>query len=65
MKKTGLLLAFLALVFQTAATEESGIAKAAGKPLNEIKVDLGPLFVPPFISELYGENIRGHRRLRL
>jgi hypothetical protein len=52
MKRIGLLFLFSAFVFQIAAARESGIAKAAGKPLNEIKVDMGPLFVSPFISEL-------------
>jgi hypothetical protein len=52
MKKPGLLLVFSVLAFQIAAAQESGISKAAGKPLNEIKVDIGPLFVAPFISEL-------------
>lgn len=48
---------FSALVFQIASAQESGIAKNAGKPLNEIKVDVGPLFVPPFISELMERTI--------
>jgi hypothetical protein len=52
MKKLSMLVVFSALVFQIAAAQESGIANSAGKPLNEIKVDMGPLFVPPFISEL-------------
>ncbi|MDR0718480.1 MAG: autotransporter outer membrane beta-barrel domain-containing protein [Treponema sp.] len=52
MKKIGLLFVFSALVFQITAAQESIFAKTAGKPPNEIKVDLTPLFLPPFISEL-------------
>ncbi|MDR2052025.1 MAG: autotransporter outer membrane beta-barrel domain-containing protein [Treponema sp.] len=52
MKKIALLFVFSALVFQTAAAQEIRITRAPGKPLNEIKVDLTPLFVPAFLSDL-------------
>jgi hypothetical protein len=52
MKRIGLLFMFSALVFQLAAAQESGIAKTAGKPLNEVKISFEPLLVPSFLSEL-------------
>jgi hypothetical protein len=52
MKKYSVIFALAARMFQTAAAQESGIAKTTGKPLNEIKLDLTPLFVPSFFSEL-------------
>lgn len=52
MKRTGLLFMFSVLVFQIAMAQESTIVKNTGRPINEIKVDLEPLLVPPFISEL-------------
>jgi hypothetical protein len=52
MRKTVLLFVFFILLTQITAAEENGTAKTAGKPLNEIKVDISPLLVPPFISEL-------------
>jgi hypothetical protein len=42
--------ALVAGIFQTAGARENG-QTAGGKPLNEIKVDIGPLFVPLFTSE--------------
>jgi hypothetical protein len=51
MRKMILLFVFSALVFQFAAAQENGSAKAVKKPFNEIKVDPAPLLVPSFISE--------------
>jgi hypothetical protein len=50
MKKIIVIFVLAAVMFQPAGARENGQI-AGGKPLNEIKADIGPLFVPLFISE--------------
>jgi hypothetical protein len=50
MKKSIVIFVLAAVMFQPAGARENGQA-SGGKPPNEIKVDLGPLFVPLFISD--------------
>jgi hypothetical protein len=52
MKRIGLLFVFSVLALHLAAAREDGIPKAAGKPLNEVKIDFEPFLVPSFLSEL-------------
>jgi hypothetical protein len=52
MKKGILLFIATVVMFQTTLAQENGKARAAGgKPANEIEVDIGPLFVPLFLSD--------------
>jgi hypothetical protein len=51
MRKIVLLFVVSSLIFQFAAAQENGFTKAVQKPLNEIKADPEPFFVPAFISE--------------
>jgi hypothetical protein len=56
MKKCALFFMFVITVFQAAAVPENGQARVTGrKAPNEITVDIGPLFVPLFLSDFLEE----------
>ncbi|MHB9293351.1 hypothetical protein Holit_02472 [Hollandina sp. SP2] len=56
MKKCVVFLALGIAAFQTATAQENGPARVTGrKPFNEITLDIGPLFVPLFLSDFLDE----------
>lgn len=56
MKKRVVFLALVIAMSQIAAAQEKRQAQVAGrKPLNEITLDIGPLFVPLFLSDFLDE----------